>query len=81
MELQFHPNPSCKQSASLYDINHCCVYSEKTSDVGHRNCPKYVEFKSKNKFEKLVHIVGFIIKKIITMHVHMNDKFVYFTTA
>jgi len=27
------------------------------------NCPKYVEFHSKNKFEKLVHLVGFIIRK------------------
>jgi len=26
------------------------------------NCPKYVEFYSKNKFEKLVHLVGFIIR-------------------
>jgi hypothetical protein len=26
-----------------------------------RNCPKYVDFHSKNKFEKLVHLVGFII--------------------
>jgi len=38
------------------------VYSEKTPDDGQRNCPKYVEFYSKNKFEKLVHIVGFIIR-------------------
>ena len=27
-----------------------------------RNCPKHVEFYSKNKFEKLVHLVGFIIR-------------------
>jgi len=33
-----------------------------TSDDGHRNCPKHVEFYSKNKFEKLVHPVGFIIR-------------------
>jgi len=25
------------------------------------NCPKHVDFYSKNKFEKLVHLVGFII--------------------
>ena len=47
----------------LYDIYHCCVYSEKTPDDGQRNCPKHVEFYSKNKFEKLVHLVGFIIRK------------------
>jgi len=32
-----------------------------TPDDGQRNCPKHVEFYSKNKFEKLVHLVGFII--------------------
>jgi len=25
-------------------------------------CPKHVEFYSKNKFEKLVHLVGYIIR-------------------
>jgi hypothetical protein len=24
-----HPDPACKLSANLYDIYHCCVYSEK----------------------------------------------------
>jgi len=33
-----------------------------TPDDGHRNCPKHVEFYSKNNFEKLVHVVGFIIR-------------------
>ena len=27
--LQFHPDPARKLSANLYDIYHCCVYSEK----------------------------------------------------
>ena len=27
-----------------------------------------------NKFVKLVHLVGFIIKKFVTMHGHMNVK-------
>ena len=34
----------------------------KTPDDGQRNCPKHVAFYSKNKFEKLVHLVGFIIR-------------------
>jgi len=38
------------------------VYSEKTPDGGQRNCPKHVDFCSKNEFEKLVHLVGFIIR-------------------
>jgi len=32
-----------------------------TPDDGQRNCPKHVEFYSENKYEKLVHLVGFII--------------------
>jgi len=61
MSYRFRPDPAHKLSANLYDIYHCCVYSAKTPDDGQRNCPKHVEFYSKNKFEKLVHVVGFII--------------------
>jgi len=43
---QFRPGPGRK---------------EKTPDEGRRDWPKHVEFYSKNKFEKLVHLVGFII--------------------
>ena len=35
----------------------------KIPDDGQRNCTKHVEFYSKNKFEKLVHLVGFITGK------------------
>jgi len=49
-------------SANLYDIYNCCVYSDKTPDDGQRNCSKHVEFHSKNKFEKLVRLVGFIVR-------------------
>ena len=35
--------------------------SGQTPDDGQRNCPKHAEFYSKNNFEKLVHLVGFII--------------------
>jgi len=38
------------------------VYSGKTPDDGQSNCPKHVVFYSKNKFEKLVYLVGFIIR-------------------
>jgi len=48
-----------KQSANLYVL--LCV-QWKTPDDGHKNCPKHVEFYSKNKFGKLVHLVGFIIR-------------------
>jgi len=33
----------------------------KTPDDGRTNCLKHIEFHSKNEFEKLVHLVGFII--------------------
>jgi len=55
-------DPARKLSANLYDIYHYCVYCEKIPDDGQRNCLKHVEFHSKNKFEKLVHLVGFIIR-------------------
>ena len=49
-------------TAMVYVIQVCCVYSEETPDDGQRNCPKHVEFYSKSMFEKLVHLVGFIIR-------------------
>jgi len=42
-----------------YTVAVCTV---KTPDDGQRNCPKHVEFYFKNKFEKLVHLVGYIIR-------------------
>jgi hypothetical protein len=36
----------------------------KTPDDGQRNCPKHVEFHFKNKFEKLVHLVCFIMRNL-----------------
>ena len=38
------------------------MYSKKIADDGQRKCPKHVEFYSKNRFEKLVHLVGRIIR-------------------
>ena len=57
------PSWSCSQAVSkpVWHIPLLCVQWE-TPDDGQRNCPKHVEFYSKNKFEKLVHLVGFIIR-------------------
>jgi len=41
------------------------VTKKKTPDDGQRNCPKHVEFYSKNKFEKLEDLVGFIIGTVM----------------
>jgi len=51
---------SCQQTCMTYTIAVCTV--EKTPDDGKRNCAKHIDFYSKNKFEKLVHLVGFIIR-------------------
>ena len=68
----FHPEQdqdvpfwSCLQAVSkpVWHIPLLCV-QWKTPDDGQRNCPKHVEFYSKNKLEKLVHLVGFIIRNL-----------------
>ena len=59
---QFRPDPARKLSAKhVWHIPLLCV-QWKTPDDGQRNCPKHVEFCSKNKFQKSVRLVGFIIK-------------------
>ena len=57
------PSWSCSQAVSepIWYIPLLCA-QWKTPGDGQRNCPKHVEFYSKNKFEKLVHLVGFIIR-------------------
>jgi len=54
---------SCLQAVSkpVRHIQLLCV-QWKTPDDGQRNCPKHVEFYSKNISEKLVHLVGFITR-------------------
>jgi len=47
---------------NLYDLYLLLCVQCWTPDDGQRNCPKHVESYSKNKFEKLVHLVGFIIR-------------------
>jgi len=48
----------------------------KTPDGGRRNCSETCRVSFQNKFEKLVHLVGFNCKKCITMHGHINIKHV-----
>ena len=57
----FHPDPARKLSANLYDIYNCCVYSEKLL-IMDRGTVRNMQIHSKNKFEKLVHLVAFIIR-------------------
>ena len=59
----YTPSWSCLQAVSktVWHISLLCV-EWKTPDDGHRNCSKHVDFHSKNKFGKLMHPVGFIIR-------------------
>ena len=50
------------QAVPLSIIRSFPLYAQQTPDDGQGNCLKHVEFYSKNKFEKLVHLVGFIIR-------------------
>ena len=52
-------------SALVYVILVCRELSSRTILVLLESCLQ-------NKFEKLVHLVGFIIKKFVTMHGHTN---------
>jgi len=53
---------SCQQTP-VWHITLLCV-QWKTSDDGQRNCPKQAEFLSKNKFDKSVHLLGFITRNL-----------------
>jgi len=68
------PSWFCSQAVSrpVWHTSMLCV-QWKTPDDGQRNCRKYVEFYSKNKFEKLVRLVGFIIR-IYHNAGHLNVK-------
>ena len=50
---------------TTYDIYHCCVYSEKLLMMD-RGTVRNMQFHSKNKFENLVHLVGFILRNSTT---------------
>ena len=67
-----HGHLNRKLSANLYVL--LCV-QWKIPDDGQRNCPKHVDFYSKNKFEKLVPLVGFIIR--IYRKSHQASWFLY----
>ena len=63
------PSWSCSQAEwhiAVWHMPLLCV-QWKTPDKGQRNCPQRVEFYSKNKFEKLVHLFGFITRTILSV--------------
>jgi hypothetical protein len=54
--------PLASSQHNPYDIFLLLCVQYYTPDDGQKTCPKHVEFYSKNKFEELVHLVGFIIR-------------------
>ena len=64
---------------SLYDIYLVLCIQSLTPDDGQRNRPKHVEFYSKNKFEKLVHLVGFIIRLFLTTFIYVFMVYLNFS--
>jgi len=69
---------ACSQAVSkpVWHILLLCV-QWKTPDDGQRNCPKHVEFYYKNKFEKLVHLVPFIIRMIVCSFISTINLWIY----
>jgi hypothetical protein len=59
------PSWSCSQAVSkpVWHIPLLCV-QWKTPDDGQKNCLKHVEFHSKSKFQELVHLISFILRKV-----------------
>ena len=75
MELYFHPSPARKLSTNLYYIRipllslewlNSWWWTDELSETCRVSC--------QNKFIKLVHLVGFIMKKFVTKHGHINVK-------
>ena len=75
---------ACTQAVSktVWHIPLLCV-QWKSPDNGQRNCLKHVHFHVKNKFEKLVHLVGFIIRNLLrsTITWTSNKKLKYTGTV
>jgi len=61
-------------SANLYDIYQRCVYSEKLLMMD-RGTVRNMQFYSINKFKKLVHLVGFIIRTCIKFGINICVTF------
>jgi len=66
--------PLASSQHNLYDIYLVLCIQYWTPDDGQKTYPKHAEFYSKNKFEKLVHLVGFIIRRILLLTL-LNDVF------
>ena len=66
--------PLASSQHNMYDIHLLLCLQCQTPDDGQRNWPKLVEFYSKNKFEKLAHLLV-LLCEYIKMHGPLNVKF------
>jgi hypothetical protein len=57
--------PLASSQQNLYDVYLLLCIQYQTPDDGEKTCPKHMEFYSKITFEKLVHLVGFIIGVLV----------------
>jgi hypothetical protein len=80
---------SCSSSAHHQEFIHCTLGTgiyhtglktafeeDQDGTEFHPGPPRKLSYRvsCRSKFRKLVHLVGFIIKKFVTMHGHMNVK-------
>jgi hypothetical protein len=63
---EFHFDPLANSQHNLHNIHLLLCIQYWTPDDGQKTCPKHVEFYSKNKFEELVHLVGFVIRILVS---------------
>jgi hypothetical protein len=72
----FRPEPSLSCSKAVYKP---VIYTSAECAVSNswwwaEELPETCRVSCQNKFVKLVHLVGFIVKKFVTMHGHTNVK-------
>ena len=67
--------PLASSQHNLYDVYLLLCLQCQTPDDGQKTCPKHIEFYSKNKLEKLVHLVGFIIRILKSLSPALRTHF------
>jgi hypothetical protein len=71
--MEIHPDPARKLSTNPYGIYHCCVYSEKFLLIA-EELSETCRGSFQNKFNKLVHMVGFITRICHDARSHERKK-------
>ena len=66
--------PLASRQHNLYDIYVLLCVQCQTPDDGQRNSPEHLQFCSKNKIEKLVHLFGFIIRMLYSCSAYLTFR-------